>query len=54
MKIHGCFGVSLDFRRAELLYVSSPSWKFNDREAEHWVPHLLTDWPGLREDRDGE
>lgn len=54
MKIHGCFGASLDFRRAELPYVSNPSWKFNDRETEHWVPHFLTDWPGLGEDRDGE
>lgn len=54
MKIHGRFGADLDFRRAELLNMSNPSWKFNGRESKCWVPCSLTDWPGPREDGDGE
>lgn len=54
MKIHGRFAASLDFRRAELLYMSNLSWKFNDREAECWMPCFLMDWTGISEDGDGQ
>lgn len=54
MKIHGHFEASLDFRRAELPYMSSPSRTGDDRETKCWLPHFLTDRPGLRDDGDGK